>query len=398
MGSRVNAGQSMKTTLFLGAGASVFAGIPTTKELVSAVMDRVIHREKWESEVTKHLVQNIVEQHRDKDVEELYKTIHDMIAAEKMHKTVAEYKAKDGGAGKRQGVKTTRSNNPGNATIKDEAEDIDETVRALESLETAVRNTLLTNLTVKQEKNGNIVSTYNGLFRCVSRNIVTTNYDNVLETYCKMTGLDLVNGFKRSHLGDSRVWDDVWEGGETALRLTKLHGSITWQEDDNGGVLEIGMPGLRDPKKDVMIAPTLGEKNYKDKIFPILMDRFKTILDETELLIVVGFSFRDPEINRMLRGRLKRTSGNSRPMRLLYMDPEPDGLKKLVGSGVEPHMEYVFGNDELWNYSQDEIPYAFASGDKFGQGVVGRMEYILRIMDVVCNRENSPTRRTHATP
>ena len=165
MGSRVNAGRFMKTTLFLGAGASMFAGIPTTKELVSAVMDRVIHREKWESEVTRHLVQNIVEQHGDKDVEELYKTIHDMIAAEKLHKMVAEYKTKDAGAGKRREVKTIPLNNPDNATIKDEAEDIDETIRALESLKTAIRNTLLTNLTVKQEKNGDIVSTYNGLFR-----------------------------------------------------------------------------------------------------------------------------------------------------------------------------------------------------------------------------------------
>ena len=234
---------SMKTTLFLGAGASAFAGMPTTKKLVSAVMDRVIHREKWESEVTRHLVQNIVEQHRDKDVEELYKTIHDMIAAEKMHKVVAEYKTKDDGAGKRREVKTTPLNNSGSATIKDEAEDIDETIRELESLETAVRNTLLTNLTVKQEKNGDIVSIYKGLFRHVSRDIVTTNYDNVLETYCEMTELDLVNGFKSSYLGDRRVWDDVWEGGETALQLTKLHGSITWQEDDNDGVLEIGMPG-----------------------------------------------------------------------------------------------------------------------------------------------------------
>lgn len=384
MGSHINAGQSMKTTLFLGAGASMFAGIPTTKELVSAVMDRVIHREKWESEVTKHLVQNIVKQHGDKDVEELYKTIHDMIAAEKLHKMVAEYKTKDAGAGKRREVKTIPLNNPDNATIKDEAEDIDETIRALESLKTAIRNTLLTNLTVKQEKNGDIVSTYNGLFRCVPRDIVTTNYDNVLETYCKMTGLDLVNGFKRSHLGDSRVWDDVWEGAEAALWLTKLHGSITWQEDDNGGVLEIGMPGLRDAKKDVMITPTLGEKNYKDKIFPILMDRFKTILDETELLIVVGFSFRDPEISRMLLGHLKRTDGNSRPMRLLYVDPEHDGLKALVGSSVEPRLKQAPEKGTLLDYSQDEMPYVFASTDEFDRDVAERMEHILEIMDVVC--------------
>ena len=114
------------------------------------------------------------------------------------------------------------------------------------------------------------------------------------------------------------------------------------------------------------------------------MDRFKTILDETELLIVVGFSFRDPEINRMLQCRLKRTGGNSRPMRLLYVDPEPDGLKGLVGSNVKPHLEFMLENDELWNYSQDEMPYVFASRDKFGQGVAERMEYILRIMDTVC--------------
>ena len=248
--------------------------------------------------MAKHLVRNIVGRHNDKDVEELYQTIRDMIAAEKLHATVV--KAKDHGGVKRE-IQTTPTRRPENTTSKDEAEDVDETIRALESLETAIRNTLLSNLMVKPENVNNVVSTYDELFKSVSRNIVTTNYDNVLETYCEQKELELVNGFKKSHLGDRRTWDDVWEGEETALYLTKLHGSITWQEDDDSAVLEIGKPGLRDTDRDVMIAPTLGEKDYSNRIFPTLIDRFKTILAETEVLIVVGFSFRDPRINRMLQ-------------------------------------------------------------------------------------------------
>ena len=90
----------MKTALFLGAGASVFAGMPTTKELVNGVLQRVYRHETWESPAAKSLATNIVNAHADKDVEVLYQTIRTMITAEKQHKETMEHRKKSDGGGR----------------------------------------------------------------------------------------------------------------------------------------------------------------------------------------------------------------------------------------------------------------------------------------------------------
>lgn len=371
----------VKTTLFLGAGASVFAGMPTTKALVQNVLHRVIHQEKWESPAATSLARNLVRDNEDKDIEMLYKTIRDMKAAEELHREAMGHKiAGDNHPGWRREILTTRGSNPENSYKKDEADDIDETTKTLEALETAIRNTLLTNLMVKPDKVDDVVATYDELFRHVSRNILTTNYDNVLETYCEETETDLVNGFSQSHLGDRRMWDGSLEGGGGALQLVKLHGSITWQKDDDGTILEIGRPGIRDTDRDVMIMPTLGDKDYSDDIFPLLLAELKKILAETGLLIVVGFSFRDPRINHMLRSRLTRSRGNPNPMMLLCVDPNPDVLRELVDPDdkrLPKSLSEMYG---LLVYSLDTMPYVFGYRGEFDLNTVRSLEHLLTTM------------------
>lgn len=216
----------MKTALFLGAGASVFAGIPTTRELIRDIAKRARRNERWANDTAMHLAVNIVRahEHDGKDVEELYQAIQEMTAAEELHRTVMEYKAGDEGGGKKREIRTTAH---GEEVIDSEANDITETIRTLKSLRTTIHNTLLARLVVKPERYADIVSTYDELFGSVSGKILTTNHDNVLETYCEQKKLDLANGFEQSHLGDGRTWSGKWRGGESVIDLTKMHGSIT---------------------------------------------------------------------------------------------------------------------------------------------------------------------------
>ena len=384
-----NANLHMKTTLFLGAGASRFVDMPTTTDLVNDVLLQVLHRERWGSPMAASLARNIVRDHAGKDVEMLYKTIRDMKAAEELHRKAMKHKMDgDNHPSWKRELLTTSRYNPDNKTKKDETEDIGENIKTLESLELAIRNTLLDRLIIKPDHIQNMVEQYDALFEHVGRNIVTTNYDNVLETYCEQTRLNLVNGFKKSHLGDRRMWDCSWKDGKGSLCLVKLHGSIMWQKDDNDMVLEIGMPGLRGMDKDIMIPPTLGEKDYDHDIFPALWDRFKDMMSKTELLVVVGFSFRDPKINRILRSRLKHTNRKN-PMRLLYVgpkDPKRDGLKELVELDDEPLKAPVPGKCMLWNYSRDKMPYVYAYRDEFGQDTARSMKFALEAMDELCGK------------
>ena len=378
--------QHVETVLFLGAGASVFAGMPTTKDLVDGVLQQATHQEKWDSPMAANLARNIVRDHADKDVEDLYKTIRDMKAAEELHQKAMKHKMAGDGhpiTWKRE-ILTTRRGHPDNETKKDETKDIDENIKTLESMEMAIRNTLLGRLMVKPDRINDVVERYDELFEQTKANtIITTNYDNVLETYCEQAGLGIINGFKKSQLGNRRIWDtDTWnddeyyvdddgEGILTAqlvnMRLVKLHGSITWQKGDDSTVLEIGGLGPRDPSKDVMILPTLGKKDYSHGIFPELWRQFEKVLARTELLVVVGFSFRDPQINRMLRGRLRMTDNRPSPMGLLYVDPDPgpDKLERLVGSSVKPR-EIHLPDVRLLDYSQANMPRVYAYKGRLG--------------------------------
>ena len=125
-----------------------------------------------------------------------------------------------------------------------------------------------------------------------------------METYAKEKGLEVVNGFR--HLEDLvNEWADVWKRNEDkhSLYLTKLHGSIHWHKDD-GVIMETGATARRDAENDVMIAPTEGIKRYDGEPFSKLMGRFVDVMQDTDVLLVIGFSYRDDEIVRIIKNRL----------------------------------------------------------------------------------------------
>lgn len=121
----------MKTTLFLGAGASVFAGMPTTKKLVRMVYDSTLRQEDWESPGAKRLAVNIAEAYSGKDVEELYSAIRDMIDVEKQHMIVVDYKTKKDNRLEIGYDKRIITSTHIKETAKNETEDVDETIRVL---------------------------------------------------------------------------------------------------------------------------------------------------------------------------------------------------------------------------------------------------------------------------
>ena len=111
-------------------------------------------------------------------------------------------------------------------------------------------------------------------------------------------------------------------------------------------------------------------------------------MDKAELLIVVGFSFRDDKINEMIRSRLELTAKNTKPMRLLYVgpksdDPESDGLRKFVESGGGWLPEPIPNRFGLFDYSLDTIPYVRAWNGPF-EDAARRMNRILESMDKSC--------------
>lgn len=286
----------MKTVLFLGAGASDFAGRPTTKKLRELTLVNIL-KELGDpidgSEFNRlNFLKHIVKDTRLDDIEKVYSCADHILDAPNRYSDAV------------LGEMTHTSSGVGM--------ELPNILDALRTLRRIIRKTMLDSFVVGGDKKKDIEKLYSGLFDVVgdasgSVDIITTNYDNVIETYCAHTGTLRVDGFVPSRNGDYRVWKDSWNTEDGCVRLVKLHGSVTWQRRD-GEIIGMMLPGSRvETKEDVLIEPTLDVKDYNGKPFKRLFHQCDKMLSATDmLLVVIGYSFRDDAINKKIMDSINR--------------------------------------------------------------------------------------------
>lgn len=280
----------MRVALFLGAGASAFVSHPTTKDLLYKVHASI--NDLGVQDHQRQFLVNLLQHAELDDIEKLYDCLDNMIEIKNYSSVILSNSL---------------------YTFHDQQISHSDIVDALSKLKSRVRDILMSSFKIDSEHTRAINVVYDYLWKFMNQigtnefRIITTNYDQVIEHYCNNGDWELVNGFTQNQNGLQRQWDNNWTPrSDKHLCLIKLHGSVTWQSDDDGGVIELGMPALRDADSDRMILPTLGPKRYDEAPFSQLIDRFKKTLDNTEMLVVIGFSFRDPEITEIIKDRLRR--------------------------------------------------------------------------------------------
>ena len=322
----------MKIALFLGAGASMFVGHPTTKELMNLVRE---HMEKRKDETRRdancqNYIMSVINSTVYSDVEKLYDGIEQVINTH----TSSNCKPIVGGI---------MDNNAGISC--------EQIIKELKDLRSTIRNILLESFVINDDAHGSIGLVYDKIWSVIRDSktkgsmVFTTNYDSVVESYAN--GLEIVNGFKPyRHL--SRIWDGKWDSHTTQppLYLTKLHGSVHWHEDSDGNIVETGNVQDRDIDHDIMIAPTEGMKDYSREPFLTLMDYFRESLRKVDILLVIGFSYRDTEIIEIIKRRLEEgmllvsvsPSASDDIVRLSDAKPQPvdwnDSQFAVLDSGI----------------------------------------------------------------
>ena len=278
----------MKTALFLGAGASAFVDLPTTKKLMGRVRKRA-DGVRVDGRSLSNITKLIVTNNDYTDVEKLYDGIDRM--------------------------SRIRHDIPNLGPIFGVLHGSDSifkrTLDELGDVRSVIRDVLLESFSIKSDAHNPIVQMHDMVRSVINDGgtdellVFTTNYDTVIETYAHMVGLEIVNGFTDGgHL--SMVWADNWNHStdKPSLYLVKLHGSINWYEDADGNIVEAAGIPQRDADHDIMIAPTEGSKDYGRKPFPALMQRFKESLRDVDVLLAIGFSYRDEEIVNIIKDRL----------------------------------------------------------------------------------------------
>ena len=155
-------------------------------------------------------------------------------------------------------------------------------------------------------------------------NIFTTNYDLFIEKsldelmkYESFVFNDGSNGYFNRILDSAnynksvayRGLNDNYLNDLPTLSLIKPHGSMNWERDQEGNIL-IRQSVVENP---VVVKPTgiEGQETFLNNHFHDMLRVFQLELDKPQsILIVIGFSFQDKHIAKMLNRSLKNPELN----------------------------------------------------------------------------------------
>ena len=144
--------------------------------------------------------------------------------------------------------------------------------------------------------------------------VFTTNYDHFSELAMDRLGIPYANGFSgvverrfnpaifRYALAEQLdVASRKWTAVDAFVYLCKLHGSVTWTEDDHGlfPIKEVWPP---ESKNQMLIYPTPAKQNSSlGSPYADLFREFQSrIVREQSVLITAGYAFGDEHLNNII--------------------------------------------------------------------------------------------------
>ena len=293
----------MKIAFFLGAGASVCAGMPTTKMLMGGML-------------MKH--QNcvfgpILMQYDKNDIEDLYGDIKSLLDL-KSNKVLAELPAACAGKRVLDAALDKKEDGPFfKIDCKEHAQLgmyesdpalFEPALEQLEALQLAARNHMFNAIRIDPKR----FAEYEKMFVQLRKfagdkpmTVITTNYDMLVEECCSNNGIKVADGFTRGLHSLRGTWSGQFYADDYHVKLVKLHGSLNWRKNDDGEILCENAIVSHDSIQDVLVVPTPKGKNRANAPFNELLGRFDEILHDLDLLVVIGFSFRDEKLCEMIK-------------------------------------------------------------------------------------------------
>ena len=172
------------------------------------------------------------------------------------------------------------------------------------------------------------------------------NYDLILEIYMGETTVPGVpkflteRGFKK-HAGIEVLNLDGIRDGSMELDYIKLHGSIDWWLDDKRRIIVSHVPDFPYAKlsERIMLYPIYEKYVTRDPYFT-LYEYFRKSLFKEDILIIIGYSFRDLSINNTFLEWL-----HSKPESRLIIAKKKDHeyIKKILENNdkVENRIQFI---------------------------------------------------------
>jgi hypothetical protein len=184
--------------------------------------------------------------------------------------------------------------------------------------------------------------------------IFTTNYDLFNETAMDRLGLPYANGFSgvverrfnpatfRYALAEQLdISNRKWSAVDGFVYLCKLHGSISWTEDDHG-LFPIREKWPQHAPSKVMIFPTPAKQNSSlGSPYSDLFREFQArVVREQSVLITIGYAFGDEHVNNIIYQALTIPTFRL----IVFADPETSGDIAKLRALRDPRIWIIGGS------------------------------------------------------
>lgn len=202
--------------------------------------------------------------------------------------------------------------------------------------------------------------------------IVTTNYDVLIEQAAAENKFVVFDGFNftPSPTFDSNMfeWNLVKEIQNVNTRevefkdktfnLIKIHGSLSWEKQENGDILRKDKGSIRDTDKMVMVFPSSDKfaQSYQEPYFELFTKFQELIKRPNTLLISSGFSFADVHISKMITQALK----NNNSLKMLVTDFNIDPNREW--NNENKSYDVIKESDSRYNYNWAELVHLMDQG------------------------------------
>ncbi|MFA4955445.1 MAG: SIR2 family protein [Candidatus Methanoperedens sp.] len=282
--------KSSEVMFFLGAGASVAADVPDTYSFVKEFIDNINENDK--KETIGKIVQKLKDwKNTDIDVELLLETL-----------TKLENKGQE---------PLLQFYEGGDFILKGYSEK----KPLIDDLKDFIKRKAI----VSEEKIQYLQPFLGFVDEFRPLNIISLNYDICIEQFCNVHKLVYQDGF-------DVYWNPKTFATEyTDIHLYKLHGSVMWYQSNRGGYIKL--PVMTKESKIQLITGEMAENlmlypmqkwDFADPLLELLVES-KRLLEsgKCKFLIVVGYSFRDNHIRRILWDAARK----NKELHLIFVDP-----------------------------------------------------------------------------
>ena len=202
--------------------------------------------------------------------------------------------------------------------------------------------------------------------------VITTNYDVLIEEAAAENNFVIFDGFNFTPIPkfDSSMfeWNLIKEVQNINTReveykdkifnLLKIHGSLTWEKQDDGTILRKNKDSIIDTDKMVMVFPSSDKyaQSYQEPYFELFTKFQDLIKRPNTLLISSGFSFADVHISKMITQALK----NNNSLKILVTDFNIDPNREW--NKENNSYDVIKESDSRYNYNWAELVHLLDQG------------------------------------